>query len=165
MLSLPTGPYQFKGKTFELTVSDSRLHIELLTDEDSARIDAIVALRTTLRLLGQTPVSAFGINFCYETDADLNSYIRNINQTLEAQYTKVKCDIKWALFDDNRNSTNIVLRRNSGSNTFRIDVNFNYPIDECLQIMTMIGDDAIITSRERDCEQLLKEMFNIETDK
>ena len=62
-ISMPLGPLQFKGKNFEMTVSESRLHFVMLSSDESARIDAVLALRAILRLLGQTPVTAFGINF------------------------------------------------------------------------------------------------------
>lgn len=161
---LPSGPFQFRGNSFELTVSDSRLHLEILSEEDSARIDAVQALRTILRLLGQTPVSAFGINFIYDTDADLKDYFRSFGQNgvVETPFTKIKREVKWSMYEEGDNSINIRLFEEKDK--YRIDINYNYPVSECFQIMEMIGDDAVLANKKADCEQLLKERLNIEID-
>lgn len=162
---LPSGPFQFRGNSFELTVSDNRLHFELLSKEDSARIDAIQALRTILRLLGQTPVTAFGINFVYDTDHDLRDYFKSFGQTnnvVGLPFTRIKREVKWSMYDEKSNSTNIRLFEETGK--YRVDVNYNYPVTECFQIMEMIDDDSVLANKKADCEQLLKERLNIDID-
>lgn len=161
-ISLPIGPFQFKGKSFELTVNDNRIHFELTSRDESARIDTVKALRVILRLLSQTPVTAFGINFIYDTDSDLGEFFHelNLNEATGNPFsgTTVKQEVKWSLYAPN-NSTNIRLIELKPA--YRFDVNYNYPVNDCHAIMTIIDDDDLISSKQAECEQLLQSLFNI----
>lgn len=161
---LPAGPFQFRGNSFELTVSDNRLHFELLSEENNAQIDAVQALRTILRLLGQTPVTAFGINFIYDTNIDLKEYFKPFghNDITESAFSKIKREVKWSMYDEKSNSTNIRLFEEDDK--YRIDVNYNYPVTECFQIMEMIDDDSVLANKKEDCEQFLRERLNLNID-
>ncbi len=153
---------QFKGKNFEMTVSESRLHFVLLSSDESSRIDAVLALRAVLRLLGQTPVTAFGINFDFDTDDDLGQYFHGLNfDNVGAQPSSSTSEVKWTLNYPNNNSTNIRLIKRED---YRFDVNYNYPVNDCMAIMTLIDDDSLIATKQEECEQLLTALFNLKAD-
>lgn len=162
-ISMPLGPLQFKGKNFEMTVSDSRLHFVLLSSDESARIDAVLALRAILRLLGQTPVTAFGINFNFDSDDDLGQYFHGLNfENVGAQPSSATRELKWTLNYPNNNSTNIrLIDRQPG---YLFDVNYNYPVNDCMAIMTLIDDDSLIATKQEECKQLLTALFNLKAD-
>lgn len=162
-ISMPLGPLQFKGKSFEMTVSDNRLHFVLLSSDESARIDAVLALRAIMRLLGQTPVTAFGINFNIDSDDDLGQYFHGLNfDNVGAQPSSATREVKWTLNYPNNNSTNIrLIEREQG---YRFDVNYNYPVNDCMAIMTLIDDDSLIATKQEECEQLLTALFNLKAD-
>ena len=162
-ISMPLGPLQFKGESFELTVSDGRLHFVLLSSDESARIDVVQTLRSILRLLGQTPVTAFGINFNFDTDDDLGQYFHGLNfDNAGAQPLSVAREVKWSLNYPGNNSTNIrLVEREHG---YRFDINYNYPVNDCLAVTTLIDDDSLIATKQEECEQLLTALFNLKTD-
>ena len=160
-VALPTGPYQFRGKSFEITVSENRLHFELLTEEESAKIEVVEALRTILRLLIQTPVTAFGININYLTDADLgNLFPESIQSNANSVGVEIKREVKWSLNKTDGSSTNIRLLEEKDG-IFKFDVNYNYIVGKCTDILSLIDDDEIIIKREAECEQMLRDCFNL----
>ena len=161
-VALPTGPYQFRGKSFELTVSENRLHFELLSEEESAKIEVAEALRTILRLLIQTPVTAFGININYLTDADMSSLFHELIQSnVNSVGVEIKREVKWSLGDKaNNNSTNIRLVEEK-EDIFKFDVNYNYIVGKCTDILSLIDDDEIIIKKKEECEQILRYCFNL----
>lgn len=167
-VALPDGPFQFKNNYFELTVTSNRIHFEILSEEEDAQFEAISALRTILRLLNQTPVSAFGFNFAYETDADMSRYFQDFGKNNELYTpfinTTIKREAKWSFIDESKKSMNITLLE-TNSNTFRIDVNYDNPITDCLEIMSLIDDDAVITSKRKECESFITRSLNINADK
>lgn len=163
-VALPTGPYQFRGKSFELTVSENRLHLELLSEEESAKIEAVEALRTILRLLIQTPVTAFGININYLTDADMSHLFHNLIQGEKySADIEIKREIKWSLNKTDGSSTNIRLLEEKDG-IFKFDVNYNYIVDKCTDILSLIDDDEIIIKKKAECEQMLSDCFNLALD-
>lgn len=161
-VALPTGPYQFKGEHFEITVSENRLHFELLTDADSAKISAVETLRSILRLLIQTPVTAFGININYLTDEDMSNFFPNVSQTnTNSAGIEIKKEVKWSLVEiASHNSTNIRLVEEIDG-AFKFDVNYNYIVSKCTDILSLIDDDEIIIKKGLECKQLLKDLFNL----
>lgn len=162
-ISMPLGPLQFKGKSFEMTVSESRLHFVLLSSDESARIDAVLALRAILRLLGQTPVTAFGINFNFDTDSNLSQLFQKVSpENVSPQPLSATRELKWTLSYPNNNSTNIrLIEREQG---YRFDVNYNYPVNDCLAITEIISNDDLISTKQGECEQLLRSLFNLKAD-
>ena len=162
-ISMPLGPLQFKGKSFEMTVSDSRLHFVLLSSDESARIDAVLALRAILRLLGQTPVTAFGINFNFDSDDDLGQLFQKVSpENLSPQPLSATRELKWTLNYPNNNSTNIrLIDRQPG---YLFDVNYNYPVNDCMAIMALIDDDSLVATKQEECEQLIMALFNLKAD-
>lgn len=66
------------------------------------------------------------------------------------------------MYDEKSNSTNIRLFEETDK--YRVDVNYNYPVTECFQIMEMIDDDSVLANKKADCERLLKERLNIDID-
>lgn len=161
-VALPTGPYQFRGKSFEITISENRLHFELLTEEESAKIDAVEALRTILRLLIQTPVTAFGININYLTDADMSNFFpESIQPNAYMAGIEINREIKWSLVDKaSNNSTNIRLVEEKDG-VFKFDVNYNYIVSKCTDILSLIDDNDVIIKKKEECKQLLKDSFNL----
>lgn len=161
-VALPTGPYQFKGKKFEITVSEGRLQFELFSADESAQIEAILALRTILRLLNQTPVTAFGINFNYLTDAGLCDFFKDLKGYVDlGDELGLKREVKWSIVDDkNKKSTNIrLVEEKDGMYTF--DVNYNYLVGDCKSILSLIGDDEVVSKKKAECEKMLSDMFNL----
>lgn len=161
-VAFPTGPYQFRGKSFELTVSDNRLHFELLLEEESAKIEAVEALRTILRLLIQTPVTAFGINVNYLTDADMSGFFPKLIQSnANSADIEIKREVKWSLEKKtDKTATNIRLCEESNG-VFKFDVNYNYIVNNCADILSLIDDDEVIIKKKSDCEQMLRHEFNL----
>lgn len=159
-VALPTGPYKFRGKYFELTVSENRLQFELF-EEESAKIEAVEALRTILRLLIQTPVTAFGININYLSDADLSHFFHNLIQGEKySADTETKREIKWSLNKTDGSSTNIRLLEEKDG-IFKFDVNYNYIVGKCTDILSLLVDDEIIIKKTEECEQMLRHEFNL----
>ena len=161
-VALPAGPYKFRGEKIELTVSDSHLVLELLLEEESAQIEAILALRTILRLLNQTPVSAFGINFNYITDSDLSGYFNDLQGHINPlSEIEMKREVKWSLINNaQKKSINIRLIEENDKN-FRFDVNNNFLVNNCMDITSLIDDDDVISKKKAECEQMLADKFNL----
>ena len=81
---------------------------------------------------------------------------------VDAQPSSATREVKWTLNYPNNNSTNIrLIEREQG---YRFDVNYNYPVNDCLAIMTLIDDDSLIATKQEECEQLLTALFNLKTD-
>lgn len=160
-ISLPSGPFKFKGKTFALVVDWDRIRMELCTDDASSRVDIITALRDLLRLLSQTPVSAFGINVWLKTDEDLSSRFETMK--LDAQdegnlMQQVKQEMKWTISNNDNCDTNIRLFK---GDSYTFDFNYNYTVTNVLGITSVIENDDIITGKLKQSKKFLNTYFGI----
>ncbi len=163
-VALPVGPYQFSNEQFKLTVSSNRIHFEMLSVNEDTEITVVSVLRTILRLLNQTPVSAFGFNYVFETDAELNRYFLDFGEDKEQnnpfEKVTIKREVRWSFIDESEKSMNVQLHE-APENSFRIVVNCDYPINNCLDIMSYIDDDEIISHKRKECETFITNKLNI----
>jgi|GEM_PF-5341473 len=162
---LPMNIVRFTGKDYLLTVSERRLAMGLIKDDNSSIRNMHEALRTILQLLPHTPVNAFGINFIYE-----ESNIDNVNNcqlfppviTLpdEEPLNNIKeSKVKWKLIEGVDEQEDLNIEAAKSEKGIRLSFNYNFPIESCQQILELLDDDELIFNRKERSEKIIETIF------
>ncbi len=154
---------RYTTSDFAFCIADNKLLFSLLTDSTKAEKELISVINAICQKLPHTPVSALGINFCFETDKEIEA-IKGLSDTIEL--VKALGNIQQSInvirsFKKNEVETlNFKIVKNE-TNKPIYDFNYNYKVSKIEQITDIINDDEnIIGIKKKDAQSLLKAVYN-----
>ena len=160
--TVPHGSISFKANNINVIVSEDSLRIRAENGDNSNLKDIVDVLRRIVRTLAHTPVTAVGINFKYESDADMSMLFQSTKLDA-AKISVVQEEHRWTIDDGKDNMRlNIMLSTSDDKATFNF--NYHYSVSSCSDIVSIIEDDAIVIRKKEQSVSILKDLFNIQID-
>ena len=138
---------KFSTEEFSFCIVNDRLIFELLRNTESAYLNIVKSLRVILRLLSQTPIYAFGLNFVFDSEIS-NSKLSRIDNTdiiniIGHDLKEKKLTLSFSLTD--YETLNIGI--DSHKSITRYDYNFDYKVKNAIDIVNVISSDRIILEK------------------
>ena len=157
---VPNGAITFKSEDIAIIVSSESIRLRALRYNGTVFKKLITILRTIVRLLAQTPVSGFGVNFKYDLGDEVADFFKNLQFSGKSINKEER---RWAIDDSSSKMIlNLMLTKIKSQTT--IDFNYHYPIENCAELASIIEDDAFVCMKQNESISELREFFNIQAE-